>query len=129
MVLWQLLCTFSNIISYKSDLTSISNLYTPILTKFFIFENVKNKKDLYITYSIDTTQKFQKLNSTISIHRKKETNTLFSLNAMNKLITEDNGGIFDKEFQVNWELYRDCIILTGDISIRVININLLEIVN
>ena len=84
---------------------------------------------LYITYSIDTTQKFQKLNSTISIHRKKETNTLFSLNAMNKLITEDNGGIFDKEFQVNWELYRDCIILTGDISIRVININLLEIVN
>lgn len=125
----QLLCTFSNIISYKSDLTSISNLYTPILTKFFIFENVKNKKDLYITYSIDTTQKFQKLNSTISIHRKKETNTLFSLNAMNKLITEDNGGIFDKEFQVNWELYRDCIILTGDISIRVININLLEIVN
>ena len=125
----QLLCTFSNIISYKSDLTSISNLYTPILTKFFIYENVKNKKDLYITYSIDTTQKFQKLNSTISIHRKKETNTLFSLNAMNKLITEDNGGIFDKEFQVNWELYRDCIILTGDISIRVININLLEIVN
>ena len=86
----QLLCTFSNIISYKSDLTSISNLYTPILTKFFIFENVKNKKDLYITYSIDTTQKFQKLNSTISIHRKKETNTLFSLNAMNKLFTGAN---------------------------------------
>jgi len=125
----QLLCMFSNVISYKNDLDSINKLYAPIITKFFVFENINNKKELYITYSIDTAKKFQKLNSTISIHRKKETNTLFTLNSMNKLITEDNGGVFDKDFQVNWELYRDCIILTGDISIRVISINLLEIVN
>jgi hypothetical protein len=125
----QLLCTFSSFSSYKDDLKDINDLYNPNITRFFVFESVKNEKDIYITYNIDTSQKFEKFNSTISIHRKKETNTLFTLNSMNRLITEDNNGVFDKNFQLDWELYRDCIILIGDISVRIINIRLLEIIN
>lgn len=123
-----LLCTFSNVNSYKNDLNSINNLYTDEKVKLFIFENLKNKKDLYITYTVNSSINFNKIPSTLSIHRKKETSTLYTLNAMNKLISEENNGEFDKNFKLNWELYKNCLVITGDISVKIININLVDII-
>jgi hypothetical protein len=123
-----LLCTFSNVVSYKNDLKIISALYSPINVKFFIFENIKNKKDLYITYNVDSAINFNKIPSTLSIHRKKETDTLYTLNAMNRLIADENGGEMDKNFKLDWELYRNCLLLTSDISVKIINIYLLDII-
>lgn len=126
----QLLCTFSNNISYKHDIRKISNLYPLNKIKYFVFENDNNKKDVYITYNIEILSgNFNKYPSTISIHRKKETSTLYTLNSMNKLITEENNGVFDKTFNLNWSLYRNCLILTGDISVRIINIKLIDLIN
>ena len=48
---------------------------------------------------------------------------------MNKIIQDENNGIFDKTFNVDWSLYSNSFIITGDPSIRVIPIKLLEIIN
>ena len=72
---------------------------------------------------------FPKFPNTISIHRKKEFNVLYSLNAMNKIIKDENGGEFDKTFTVNWSLYSNSFIITGDPFVRIIPIKLLEIIN
>jgi hypothetical protein len=123
-----LLCTFSDTFSYKSVLKSINTLYSPAPVKFFIFENIKNKKELYITYNVDATINFNKTPSTLSIHRKKETDTLYTLNAMNRLIADENSGVMDKNFKLNWELYKNCLLLTGDISVKIVSIYLLDII-
>ncbi len=109
----QLLCTFTNSKEYNDIIQEIKSFYSVINGKIFLLCNVNNPKELYATYNVDiidgNTMKFR---NTISVHRKKDTNTLYTLNAMNKLIAEENNGVFDKTFQLDWNLYRNSIILT-----------------
>lgn len=127
----QLLCTFSTIEEYKNLINEIRNFYSVNGNKFFLFNGVKLPKNIYITYNVDVKENthFPKFPNTIGLHRKKQTNTLYTLNAMNKLITEENGGVFDNKFQLNWELYSNCLILTSEISVRIIPIKLFDIIS
>jgi hypothetical protein len=52
--------------------------------------------------------------NTISIHRKKHTNTLYTINALNQIILQLNKGVLDKRFPIPWENYRNCILLYND---------------
>jgi hypothetical protein len=98
--------------------------------RFFVFVNTNSPEAVYITYNILSSGKeFPKFPNTISIHRKKQTNTLYTLNAMNQIIRDENGGVFDKTFSVNWTLYQNSLIITGEPAIRILPIKLLEIIN
>ena len=126
----QLLCTFTTSSEYLNCVDLGGRRYININEKIFIFSNTNNLKELYLTYNIEITDdKFNKLPNTISVHRKKQTNTIYTLNAMNKLITEENNGVFDKTFQLNWDLYQNSLILTGDVSVRIIPIKIFNIIS
>lgn len=125
----QLLCTFTNSQDYSLLLSKISTLYTVIENKIFIFANVKNLEEYYLTYNVNYNQNIvSKFPNTISIHRKKMYNTLYTLNGMNKLIADENAGVFDKTFQLNWELYRNSLILTTDIGVKIVGLKLFDII-
>lgn len=123
----QLLCTFSSLNTYSFDVLKISELHGSNSSKIFIFKNDKNTDDVYITYSVEKETVPKKYPATINIHRKKETNTLYTLNGMNKLIEEENNGVFDSAFALDWKTYRNCLILTNDIGLRIIDIVLIKI--
>jgi hypothetical protein len=124
----QLLCTFYGN-DYKELIEKIKQFYTVVENKFFVFINLKNNKEYFIIYNISSLNiENKKFPNTISIHRKKNYNTLYTLNGMNKLIVEENNGTFDKTFQLNWELYRNCLILTTDIGPKIVSLKLTEIV-
>lgn len=126
----QLLCTFAELNSFKTTIEEIKKFYTVYNNRFFVFSNVSNPKELFITYNIISGgAEFPKFPNTISIHRKKQTNTLYTLNAMNQIIKDENNGVFDKTFSVNWGLYNNSLIITGTPSIKVLPIKILEIVN
>jgi hypothetical protein len=126
----QLICTFSNPSSYKKVSDNIFQFYNIHNSKVFVFVNEKNDNELFLTYNIINKEvKIPKFPSTISIHRKKLTNTLYSLNALNKLIEEENNGVFDRTFIIQWELYKNSFIITGDISIRIIPIKIFDIIS
>lgn len=126
----QLLCTFSNVIDFKNVIDQIYKFYNVYNRCVFIFYNTKNVKELYVTYNIiNEGHEFPKFPNTISIHRKKQTNTLYTLNAMNKIIRDENGGVFDNKFQVNWELYKDSLIIINEEFIKVISIKIYDIIN
>ncbi len=126
----QLLCTFSLVASFKNTIEEIKKFYVVNNNRFFIFKNVNAPNEVFVTYNIACEgREFPKFPNTISIHRKKQTNTLYTLNAMNQIIKDENGGVFDKKFPVNWELYSNSLIITGSPSIRLIPIEILEIVN
>jgi hypothetical protein len=125
----QLLCTFSTLKAYKGLVEEIGKFYVIYSDRFFVFTNKTNPDEVFVTYNIiSESRNLPKFKNTISIHRKKQTNTLYTLNAMNQIIKDENGGVFDKSFSVNWELYQNSLIITGEPSIRIIPIRMLEII-
>jgi hypothetical protein len=66
--------------------------------------------------------------NTILVHRKKETNTLYTINALNDLIKKLNGGVVDQSFRVNWQHYKNCILLTNHNELKQLNTKVFKIV-
>ena len=63
------------------------------------------------------------------VHRKKESNTMYTINALNRLIKELNGGVEDKRYQVDWQNYTNSIILTEGNTYKVLGTKLFRIVD
>jgi hypothetical protein len=68
------------------------------------------------------------LPSTILLHRKKESNTLYTINALNTLIRELNGGVLDTNYRVSWPDFRNTILLTQDGGLRKVHTKIHTIV-
>lgn len=125
----QLLCTFSTVKLYKNTIKELEKFYSVYNGRFFLFVNINSPEEVYITYNIlNSGKEFPKFPNTISIHRKKQTNTLYTLNAMNQIIRDENNGVFDKTYSVTWNLYQNSLVITGDPAIKILPIKLLEII-
>jgi hypothetical protein len=125
----QLLCTFSNDKDFRTVADEIRKFYEVYSNRVFAFVNAQNPKEIYLTYNVLNMRKdAPKFPNTILIHRKKQTNTLYTLNAMNRLIEEEHG-CADKTYQVNWKLYENSLIITGDVSIRIIPLKISTIMD
>lgn len=123
----QLLCTFTNSKDFQQAADELHKFYEIYSKRIFAFANVKNPKEIYLTYNVINMQKGSpKFPNTILIHRKKQTNTLYTLNAMNRLIEEENGQV-DNTYVVNWKLYENSLIITGDVSIRIIPLKIFNV--
>ena len=78
--------------------------------RIFVFSNAEDTDSLFCTYNVINSS--QRASNTISIHRKKETNTLYTVNALNEVIKRINNGILDKTYQLDWMRYQNSFILT-----------------
>jgi hypothetical protein len=83
-----------------------------------------------ITYNIDTDKPQTEIpENTILLHRKKESNTLYTINALNTLVKSLNGGVADSKFIVTWSDYRNSVLLTQGPDLRIINTKIYKIIN
>ena len=96
--------------------------------KVFILKNTGDVRELMCTYNIDANENIKTLQDTISLHRKKQTNTLYTINALNECIKIVNNGVLDTTYQLDWENYRDSILLTNDTGLRRIDTEVQEII-
>jgi hypothetical protein len=71
---------------------------------------------------------FNSVNNTISLHRKKITNTLYTINALNELIKLINNGVLDTNYQVEWDVYKNMILITNKEGLQKINTRILKII-
>ncbi len=126
----QLMCRFSDSKTYVKDVDHISKNCKLTDRRIFILSNANNSNEIFLTFNIQKNilNKIKYMN-TISIHRKNHTNTLYTLNAMNRLIEDENCGVFDKTFQLDWELYKNSIILINDPGVKIISLKLISTVN
>ena len=125
----RLYCTFTTSDEVKQLIDKIQSSYVVLFNKIFVLEDVDNKFDLMCTYNIDKSVDNTQLEQTISLHRKKQTNTLYTINALNRAIEVCNNGVLDTTFQLNWENYRDCILLTNDDGLRRIDTAIHDIIH
>lgn len=123
----QLLCTFTDSLKYESVISNIKKSYKFSDNRIFLFRDKMDVNNYILTYNILLSENFKKIPNTISVHRKKQTNTIYTLNAMNCIIKEENGGIFNKQYQLNWELYNNCLILTHDLGYKILELDLLRV--
>ena len=123
----QLLCTFTDKEVLQDILQQIRENYKIVYNYIYILQNKTNLDELYITYNIDVEFRPNKqLPNTILVHRKKQSNTLYTINALNQLIKDENGGVLDTSFSLDWDKFRNCIILTGLQGIRKVPTRIFE---
>ena len=80
------------------------------------------------TYNISVEENYSEIENTILLHRKKQTNTLYTINALNELIVLLNNGILNTKFQIDWENYRNTMLLTNEEGIRRISTEVEDII-
>jgi hypothetical protein len=114
----KLFCTFTTQDELDTTVSDINRRYSILYNKIFILESPQSK-ELICTYNIDTGNISDKpLPNTILLHRKKESNTLYTINALNALIRQLNNGTLDTRFIVNWADYKNCILLNTGPELR-----------
>jgi hypothetical protein len=107
----RLFCTFTTLENLDTIVNSITTTYSIMYNKLFVL-HVKSNNEYVCTYNIEQGNISNLPENTILVHRKKETNTLYTINALNELIKKLNGGVVDTKFPITWEHYRNSILLT-----------------
>lgn len=109
----RLLCTFTSEDNLQPTLSSIIQNYDILNGKIFVLRMSENS-ELACTYNIESGNLSDLLDNTISIHRNKTTNTLYTINGLNFLIRSLNNNILDKSLKITWEDYNNKAILVTD---------------
>lgn len=118
----QLLCTFTDEQSIFSCIKQIKKAYAHEGVEVDAYTTPTN---IICVYNV--VDRSRKIQDTISINKKKDTNTLYSINALNALIKAQNNGVLDKTFAINWHEYVDSLLLSNGDSykcIKLVKINL-----
>lgn len=123
----KLFCTFVDEDALDDMVTSISKAYSIMYNKMFVLF-VKSTGEYVITYNVEQANVNNIPINTILVHRKKETNTLYTINALNDLIKKLNGGVVDTSYRVNWQHYQNCILLTQNGDLKQLNTKVYKIV-
>ena len=123
----KLFCTFTDLDNLDALLDKIKSKYTIVYNKMFVLEIV-GKDEYVITYNVDQGNVHTIPDNTILVHRKKESNTLYTINALNELIKKLNGGVVDTKYQVDWQHYRNCVLLTQHNDLNQLNTKIHKII-
>ena len=124
----KLFCTFTNLGNLDNLLGDITSKYTIMYNKMFVLEIV-GKEEYVVTYNVDQGNISTIPDNTILVHRKKESNTLYTINALNELIKKLNGGVVDTSYPIDWLHYRNCILLTQHNELSQLNTKIYKIID
>jgi len=127
----QLLCTFTTVDGLDKTIESIKGTYTLMFNKLYLLENIEDSSQYILTYNVAKTDSLKLVPppSTISVHRKKHTNTIYTINAINKLIESKNNGKLDTSYKIDWAELKNMILVTAYGKLKVVNTKLVKIID
>jgi hypothetical protein len=123
----RLFATFTQQSNLDNLIDYLASTYDIMYHKMFVLF-VKSTDEYVITYNVEQGNVGSIPSNTILVHRKKESNTLYTINALNDLIRKLNGGISDPTYKINWQNYRNCILLTQHGEVKQLNTKIYKIV-
>ncbi len=124
----KLFCTFSAKDKLDNTLSTIIGEYAIMYGKIFVLES-EGSDEYLCTYNIEVDQNTTRiLPNTILLHRKKESNTLYTINSLNLLIKSLNNGVLDTTYRINWQDYRNTVLLTQGSDLRKLSTKIYKIV-
>tara|TARA_B110001454_G_scaffold148019_1_gene137423 strand:+ start:175 stop:591 length:417 start_codon:yes stop_codon:yes gene_type:complete len=126
----QLLCTFTKRNKLNEAVDIIVSCNEILYDKIYVFANQDDEHQLICTYNVEYSEDFvENVQDTISLHRKKQSNTLYTINALNEVIRSKNNGVLDKKFIVEWNDYRNTLLLTNDAGLFKIRTRIYSIID
>jgi hypothetical protein len=126
----QLLATFTTKETLDDIIDNITNAYTIAFDKIYVLQNEDSVNELICTYNVDLDDgvDFNDVKGTISLHRKKHSNTLYTINALNEVIAELNNGVVDSKYIVPWENFKNTLMVTHADGLNKINTRIFKII-
>ena len=126
----QLLCTFTTQKNLEQSIRDITKHFKIVFEKIYVLQNEEKPKELICTYNVNQEDDidFNSVKNTISLHRKKITNTLYTINALNELIKLINNGVLDTNYQVEWDIYKNMILISNKEGLQKIPTRILKII-
>ncbi len=126
----QLLCTFTKRNKLNEAVDIIVSCNDILYDTIYVFANNDDEDQLICTYNVEYSEDFvENVQDTISLHRKKQSNTLYTINALNEVIRSKNNGVLDKKFMVDWNEFRNTLLLTNDTGLFKINTRIYSIID
>jgi hypothetical protein len=125
----KLFCSFSTKDDLDNRLQEINREYKIMYNKIFVLSSPESD-EFMCTYNIELEDRTTKiLANTILLHRKKESNTLYTINSLNLLIKSLNNGVLDTKYIINWPDYKNSILLTQGNEVRRLNTEIHKVIN
>ena len=125
----QLLCTFTTKDNLDETIKKITDAYNIVFNKVYVLQNENNVNELICTYNVEVGSgiDYNKVAGTISLHRKKHSNTLYTINALNECIKNLNNGVMDSNFIMPWENFKNMLLITNSEGLNKINTRIYKI--
>jgi len=124
----QLVCVFSLKENLDYTVGLIEATYFVLYKKIFIL-SIQDNEEYICSFNIDKSLQRKQLPGAMLVHRKRETNTMYTINSLNELICQQNNGVLDKSFKVNWNNYSNGILLLSNNELRFLKTVLYQIIN
>lgn len=111
----QLLCLFTTRQELDHSVDFIITNYDIVNPNVFILESKSRPEELFITFNVEKgSAPIPSDWKTILVHRKKQTNTIYTINALNEVVKSKTGGQVDNSFVIDWEEFHSCILTTSN---------------
>lgn len=121
----RIFCTFVSPEDKDAIVEYLTKYYPILYNRIFILST--SIGGYILTYDLCTEDISRFPENTILVHRRKKFNTLYTINALNLLIKSVNNGILDRSYNVNWEDYRNSLLISKDGTFQKIDTNLYKI--
>jgi len=125
----QLLLRFSSEENVYADVQLIMENMPLADGWLYILRNKLNPNNYYITFNVPRSELATslKLADVIVVHRKKDYNTIFTINALNQIQKQATGlDAIDARWPFPFDLYQNCILLYTDEGIDIIPTKIIQ---
>lgn len=124
----QLICLFTMEPELDHTVSMISRTYEVVYKRIFIL-SIEDSDELICSFNVEKGNVKKQLPGAMLVHRKKETNTLYTINSLNALIRKENDGIADPKFSVDWGKYSNSLLVTSNNDLKVLKTKVYQLIN
>lgn len=125
----KLYITFAKEDTEKEILDKILRSYDICYKKIYVFSSDSLPNQVIFSYNIEEGNVGLQLDSTISLHRNPDTNTMYTIDALNSVIRMQNNGVLDVKFRVNWKEFEKKLLITEKGQLKIVPLHLKQIIN
>lgn len=124
----QLICLFTLEPEIDNTVSMIEKTYDIVFKRIFIL-SIEASPELICSFNIERGNVRKQLPGAMLVHRKRETNTMYTINSLNALVRSENNGILDNSYSVDWSKYQNSILVTSNNELKVLKTKVFQIVN
>lgn len=114
----QLICVFCTEPTLEDVTNQIYRSYEIVSKRIFIL-SIEDSNELVCSFNVEKGNQLTQIANSMLVHRKKETNTMYTINSLNKLICMENNGRYIPSYTIDWNRYRNCFLLTSNAELKI----------